>query len=377
MNAPEHNRIARAGPGTGQAAGRGLRAAEEGWLPDVLIRAGVRRLLRERLEEIDAADPEAGAAASTRFARVIQAAEVAPLPALANAQHYEIPAGFFGLVLGQHRKYSSCYWDRDTRTLDAAEAAALAITCERAGLEDGQRILELGCGWGSLSLWMAAAYPRAQITAVSNSHSQRSYIESTARARGLGNLQVITADMNAFEAPGRYDRVVSVEMFEHMRNWPALFRRISRWLEPRGRFFMHVFVHRSTPYAFVDQGPGDWMSRHFFSGGIMPSDDLALQFQDDLRLRERWRWNGTHYQRTADAWLAQLDANRAIAMPLLADIYGERHARVWLQRWRIFFMSCSELFGYRGGNEWWVSHYLFERSGSGEHATSPSDRPAS
>jgi cyclopropane-fatty-acyl-phospholipid synthase len=377
VNAPEHNRIARAGPGTGQAAGRGLRAAEEGWLPDVLIRAGVRRLLRERLEEIDAADPEAGAAASTRFARVIQAAEVAPLPALANAQHYEIPAGFFGLVLGQHRKYSSCYWDRDTRTLDAAEAAALAITCERAGLEDGQRILELGCGWGSLSLWMAAAYPRAQITAVSNSHSQRSYIESTARARGLGNLQVITADMNAFEAPGRYDRVVSVEMFEHMRNWPALFRRISRWLEPRGRFFMHVFVHRSTPYAFVDQGPGDWMSRHFFSGGIMPSDDLALQFQDDLRLRERWRWNGTHYQRTADAWLAQLDANRAIAMPLLADIYGERHARVWLQRWRIFFMSCSELFGYRGGNEWWVSHYLFERSGSGEHATSPSDRPAS
>jgi len=377
VNAPEHNRIARAGPGTGQAAGRGLRAAEEGWLPDVLIRAGIRRLLRERLEEIDAADPEAGAAASTRFARVMQAAEVAPLPALANAQHYEIPAGFFGLVLGQHRKYSSCYWDRDTRTLDAAEAAALAITCERAGLEDGQRILELGCGWGSLSLWMAAAYPRAQITAVSNSHSQRSYIESTARARGLGNLQVITADMNAFEAPGRYDRVVSVEMFEHMRNWPALFRRISRWLEPRGRFFMHVFVHRSTPYAFVDQGPGDWMSRHFFSGGIMPSDDLALQFQDDLRLRERWRWNGTHYQRTADAWLAQLDANRAIAMPLLADIYGEGHARVWLQRWRIFFMSCSELFGYRGGNEWWVSHYLFERSGSGEHATSPSVRPAS
>ena len=203
-----------------------------------------------------------------------------------------------------------------------------------------------------------------------------SYAELGARARGLANLQVITTDMNTFEAPGRYDRVVSVEMFEHMRNWPELFRRISQWLEPGGRFFMHVFVHRSTPYAFVDQGPGDWMSRHFFSGGIMPSDDLALQFQDHLRLRERWRWNGTHYQRTADAWLAQLDANRAIAMPLLADIYGEGHARVWLQRWRIFFMSCSELFGYRGGNEWWVSHYLFERPGSGDNAPGPDDRPA-
>lgn len=376
MNAPEHRDIANAALRPASAPGRGLRAAEEGWLPDVLIRAGIRRLLRERLDEIDANDPEAGAAASTRFARVMQAAEVAPLPALANAQHYEIPAGFFGLALGRHRKYSSCYWDRDTLTLDDAEAAALAITCERAGLEDGQRILELGCGWGSLSLWMAAAYPRAQITAVSNSHSQRSYIESTARARGLANLQVITADMNSFEAPGRYDRVVSVEMFEHMRNWPELFRRVSHWLEPRGRFFMHVFVHRSTPYAFVDQGPGDWMSRHFFSGGIMPSDDLALQFQDHLRLRERWRWNGTHYQRTADAWLAQLDANRAIAMPLLADVYGEGHARIWLQRWRIFFMSCSELFGYRGGNEWWVSHYLFERPGSGDMASVPDDRPA-
>jgi cyclopropane-fatty-acyl-phospholipid synthase len=234
------------------------------------------------------------------------------------------------------------------------------VTAERAGLADGQRILELGCGWGAVALWMAANYPNGRVTAVSNSHSQRAYIERTAQARGLRNLRVVTADMNRFDPGERFDRVVSVEMFEHMRNWPALFRRVRGWLVPDGRFFMHVFVHRSTPYPFVDRDAGDWMSRLFFSGGMMPSDDLALRFQDDLRLAARGRWSGTEYARTARAWLERLDARREAVLPILERTYGERDAARWLGRWRLFFMACEELFGYDQGREWWVSHYLFE-----------------
>jgi cyclopropane-fatty-acyl-phospholipid synthase len=228
-------------------------------------------------------------------------------------------------------------------------------------LRDGQRILELGCGWGSLTLWMAAHYPNARITAVSNSNSQRVHILAEAARRSLHNVTVLTADMNAFETDGRYDRVVSVEMFEHMRNWAELLRRVGNWLVPGGRFFMHVFVHRSVPYAFDVRDASDWMSEHFFSGVMMPSDDLALRFQDDLRCLRRWRWDGTHYEKTANAWLANIDAQRNEVLPILAATYGDDAAGQWLQRWRIFFMACAELFGYNGGQEWWVSHYLFER----------------
>ncbi|MDH4323174.1 MAG: class I SAM-dependent methyltransferase, partial [Betaproteobacteria bacterium] len=216
--------------------------------------------------------------------------------------------------------------------------------------------------WGSLTLWMAEHFPQSRITAVSNSNSQRRYILRQAAERGLRNVRVLTADMNAFDTAKRFDRIVSVEMFEHMRNWQRLFARVHGWLRPGGRFFMHVFCHRSTPYAFVEDGPSDWMSRHFFSGGMMPSDELALRFQDALRFVERWRWDGTHYEKTANAWLANLDARREQALPVLAATYGEADAAQWLQRWRIFFMACAELFGYRDGQEWWVSHYLFERT---------------
>jgi cyclopropane-fatty-acyl-phospholipid synthase len=347
-----------------KAASVAIRWAEQGRVPDLLLRAGIRRLLRERLSETHADDPGGAADLAAEFARGARAAPVALVPQLANEQHYEVPADFFGHVLGRHRKYSSCWWPAGVQTLDEAEAAALAETSARADLVDGQDVLELGCGWGSLSLWMAAAFPNSRITAVSNSISQRAYIEGEARRRGVANLRVVTADMNTFDAAARFDRVVSVEMFEHMRNWPELFRRVRGWLRPRGRFFMHVFVHGGAPYAFEPHDASDWMSRYFFSGGMMPSDDFALFFQDDLRLLRRWRWDGRHYERTANAWLANLDARREQIWPVLERTYGNDVAPLWWSRWRIFFLACAELFGYDCGRRWWVSHYLFEPCGA-------------
>jgi cyclopropane-fatty-acyl-phospholipid synthase len=334
---------------------------EQGRVPDAVVRAGIRSLLRRRLEQLHEGGPEAMAARSAAFVAAMGQSPVALVPELANAQHYELPESFFGLVLGPHRKYSGCYYTPEARTLGDAEEAALALSCAHAQLEDGQQVLELGCGWGSLTLWMARHYPRSRITAVSNSRSQREYIEQQARQRGLANLEVITCDMNAFAAPAHYDRIVSVEMFEHMRNWRELFRRVAGWLAPGGQFFMHVFVHRAVPYAFEDQDEDDWMSRHFFAGGMMPSDELPALLQDDLRLDARWRWDGSHYERTANAWLANMDARRAQAWPVLEGCYGAAEALRWWSRWRVFFMACAELWGYEGGQQWWVSHYRFSR----------------
>ena len=334
---------------------------EKGVLPDRVVRAGIRRLLAARLEEIEAEDAEGSAARTEAFVAGLRDAPIALHPDKANEQHYEVPAAFFGEVLGARRKYSCAWWPHGVRELDRAESVALAETARRAGLVDGQRVLELGCGWGSLTLWMAQRYPGSRITAISNSHSQREYIEGELRRRHLANVDVLTCNVEDFDPGARFDRVVSVEMFEHLRNWPEMFRRVAQWLEPEGRFFMHVFVHRSVPYAFQDRGDDDWMSRHFFSGGMMPSDDLALRFQDDLALLTRWRWSGLHYARTADAWLARMDARRDAIRPVLAQTYGEADAALWWTRWRLFFMSCSELFGYARGQAWWVSHYLFER----------------
>ena len=344
----------------GFMADLGIKWTEQGVLPDAVVRAGIRRLLRERLDEIAGGDAETAAEQAAAFFDEVRRAPLALVPEKANEQHYEVPAAFFGAALGPNRKYSGCWWPEGVSSLEQAEVAALTATCDRADLAHGQEILELGCGWGSLTLFMAERFPASQITAVSNSASQREYIEAEAAKRGFTNVTVITQDMNVFETERRFDRIVSVEMFEHMRNWPRLFGRLSGWLQPGGKFFMHVFVHRSVPYAFVDRDASDWMTRYFFSGGMMPSDDMAAQFQDDLRLVRRWRWDGRHYERTSNAWLANMDAAREQLQPVLEQAYGA-DAEVWRHRWRVFFMSVAELFGYDDGQQWWVSHYLFEK----------------
>ena len=334
---------------------------ELGLVPDVAIRAGIRRLLAERLEEIHAHDAERAGLELKAFLAAMGTAEIAPLPKLANEQHYELPAAFFAEALGTHRKYSSCYWPANTENLDQAEAEALAVTCARADIDNGMSVLDLGCGWGSLSLYIAERYPECRVTSISNSNGQREHIVAAAESRGLSNIEVLTRDMNDFEAPGTYDRIVSIEMFEHMRNYEVLFGRINRWLNPDGRFFMHIFCHRSCAYAFEDNGPSDWMSRHFFSGGFMPSADLPLYFQRDLALQDRWIWDGRHYEKTANAWLANMDRRKDAIMPILSETYGSAQAAQWFMRWRMFFMACAELFGYADGQEWFVGHYLFSR----------------
>jgi len=334
-----------------------IHALEGAPIPDPITRIGIDYLVSRTRKRL-AAQP---AGFEREFAREMPAHPIAENTQEANDQHYELPADFFGLVLGPRRKYSCCCYELGD-TLAQAEERALAVTCERAGLADGQTILELGCGWGSLSLWMAERYPRANIVAVSNSHSQRAHIETQALRRGLTNLQVLTADMNAFSIDRRFDRVVSVEMFEHMANWEGLLARVRSWLKPDGRLFIHVFTHKTTPYRFDIGDQADWIAQHFFAGGVMPSHGLIGQFEELFELEADWSWNGAHYEKTALDWLANYDANAGEIMRVLRGVYGRR-ARLWFRRWRLFFLATAGLFGHQEGREWGVSHYRLKPVG--------------
>jgi len=343
-----------------------IELAETGLVPDWMVRFGIRRLLASRLRQIAAPDTASSERYQRQFAEGLRRSPLAVETEAANEQHYEVPAEFFQKVLGPRLKYSSCLFSNPQTTLSEAEEAMLEQTCQRAEIADGMRVLELGCGWGSLTLWMAERFPGCEITALSNSASQREFIERSACDRGLNNIRIITADMREFQTDESFDRIVSVEMFEHMRNYELLFNRISNWLTKEGKAFVHVFCHRDRPYLFETEGASNWMGRHFFTGGTMLSENLFGEFTDDLAIEQQWRVNGLNYWRTCEAWQRNLDRNRSKILNRFRQDLSFKAAKRAVQRWRMFFMACAELFRYSDGNEWFVAHYRFSNNGQSQ-----------
>lgn len=333
---------------------------EKNLLPDPLVRFGIRNLLKQRINEDIGKNEVIKKQKKADFIQKQSSFPIAVNTLDANEQHYEVPTEFYHFVLGKNKKYSCGHWDNSTN-LDDAETEMLEITTQRAKLVDGQDILELGCGWGSLTLYMGQKYPNSKITAVSNSKTQKAFIDSEAKKRGLDNITVITCDINKFDIDGKFDRVVSVEMFEHMRNYEKLLGKIKKFLKDDGKLFVHIFVHKDTPYYFDVKDDSDWMSKYFFSGGIMPSDDLLYHFENQFKVVEHTKVNGVHYSKTAEAWLENQDKNKKEIMELFENHYGKKEALKWFSYWRVFFMACSELWKYKNGEEWFVSHYLLEK----------------
>ncbi len=337
------------------------RLLEKGLIPDPLIRIGIGALLRDTIKRERRLFKEMGANRKAQLVEFLKNSPIAVNTQEANEQHYEVPSDFFKLVMGKHMKYSSGYWKEGVTDFDQSEKDMLELTAQRAELQNGQDVLELGCGWGSLTLFMAEQFPGSRITAVSNSRTQKIFIDEQARERKLNNIQVITADMNAFNIDKKFDRVVSVEMFEHMRNYEKLLERIAGFLNPGGKLFVHIFTHKDYAYLYDETDESDWIAKYFFTGGIMPSDDLLLHFQKDFKIEQHWQVDGVHYQKTSEAWLANMDKNKDKILPILESVYGKDEVKKWWVYWRVFFMSCAELWGYKNGTEWIVSHYRFKK----------------
>ena len=338
-----------------------IKLAENGTLPDFLIKKGIKNLCNDRLKWAKSLGPDKLHEHNQEWIEELKQSPIALVPEKANEQHYELPPSFFDIVLGSNLKYSSGYWPTNQTTFDESEIEMLELSCIRAELKDKQDILELGCGWGSLTCFMAQKFPNSKITAVSNSKDQKKHIEKRCKKLNLTNIEVITCDMNEFNIDKKFDRVVSIEMFEHMRNYGILLNNISKFLNDRGKLFVHIFTHHTLMYPYVDNGPGDWMAREFFSGGQMPSHNLLLNFQEDLKIEKTWKINGTHYSKTSFAWLNKMDNNKKEIIEIFNDTYGKDNSKMWFQRWRIFFLSCAVMFGMENGTEWGVSHYRFRK----------------
>jgi len=334
---------------------------EKNKIPDILIRKGIRSLLKQRLNQENKGNTETQ---QTHFMKLVEELKNSPIAvntADANEQHYEVPTKFYQYCLGKHLKYSSGYWKDGVTDIDTSEKDMLELTCQRAELLDGQNVLELGCGWGSLSLFMASRFPKSTFTVLSNSRTQKLYIDEQAINRGIKNLTVVTADINVFNIDAIFDRIVSVEMFEHMRNYQKLMQKASGFLKADGKLFVHIFTHKEYAYKFEVIDESDWMSKYFFTGGIMPSDHLLLYFNEHMSIEQHWHVNGIHYSKTSEAWLRNMDKHKKEIMPMFETTYGKEQALKWWVYWRIFYMSCAELWRYNDGNEWMVSHYLFKK----------------
>lgn len=333
---------------------------EKNRVPDFIIRKNIRKLLTQRLQDENKGSTEAQQAHLMQLIEELKNSAIAVETKKTNAPPDELPVEFYQFCLGRHLKYSCGYWEPDVTDLDTSERDMLQLTCIRADLHDGQDVLELGCGWGALSLYMAVNFPKSRFTAVSNSEPQKKYIDEQIIKRGITNLTTITADIAMFTVDQTFDRVISVEMFEHMRNYQKLLKKISVFLKTQGKLFVHIFSHKEFAYKF-ERNESDWMSKYFFAGGTMPSDHLLLYFNDHVAIEKHWHVNGTHYRKTAEAWLQNMDKHKKEIIPIFEQTYGSEKALKWWVYWRIFYMTCAELWGYNNGAEWMVSHYLFNK----------------
>ncbi len=335
---------------------------EKNYIPDFLIRIGIRKLLKQRLIDEQHATSDLQKKALLNLVNELKQSPIAVETKAANEQHYEVPTPFYQYCLGKHLKYSSGFWKEGVTDINTSEHDMLELTCQRANLQEGQEVLELGCGWGSLSLFMSAKFPKSKFTVVSNSRTQKLHIDEEAKKRGITNLTVITSDINVLNLTQQFDRIVSVEMFEHLRNYQELFKRIASWLKTDGKLFVHIFTHKTLAYKFEVKDESDWMSKYFFTGGIMPSNDLFSYFNEHISIKEQWNVSGMHYHCTSEAWLKNMDTHKAQIMPLFESTYGKTQAVKWWVYWRIFYMACAELWGYNKGEEWMVQHYLFTKN---------------